>query len=90
MDKCIVCGSTVGLRKFGVTVDDGTLNFAPHMCAEHGERFVFRVGVIMASLDQELDLAVGRPALEWARAIVAGTVRMLPAGMLPAEKPSEK
>lgn len=78
MNKCLTCGSVDGVQQFAVTIDGVPLNFAPYLCRDHGERFIFRTGVIMASLNEQLDLAVGPNAFNWAKQLA----RRLP----PSEK----
>lgn len=49
---CEVCGSTVSVQSYTIAVDGAPL--VPHnripLCQEHGDRFLFRVGALVAAM----------------------------------------
>lgn len=54
--KCTVCGSTEGpLKTYSLHIDGERLSLNPVLCTEHGENFVFRVGMVMGSLLEPIE-----------------------------------
>jgi hypothetical protein len=51
--KCNVCKSTDGVRHFAVHVDGEPLRLQVHLCGEHGDAFLFRVGAVLGDLFRE-------------------------------------
>lgn len=52
--KCEVCGSTDAVQRYAITIDGEPLRLAPQLCQEHGERFIYRHGIVLGTLLREL------------------------------------
>jgi hypothetical protein len=53
-ERCELCQSTDGVHRYAVTIDGEPLRLAPLLCAEHGGRYVVRMGMVLGTLRRSL------------------------------------
>ncbi len=48
--RCVVCGSTEGVRRHSFCIDDEPLRMQPDLCITHSEQFILRTGIILGQM----------------------------------------
>jgi len=73
MRRCSICGSSEGVRRFAVTVDEEELRAVALLCAEHGDAHLLNVGRVLGSLFAR----VGDPVVDCGEPAPVGTTRCI-------------